>query len=186
MSLIPLVEQDSANDAQEALLAQIPPLNLFKALLHAPGLTTHIAQLGGNLLYATKLDARMREAAILRLGYMTDCGYEIAHHDRIGREVGLTEADLAALKNGDVGALEPSVGVAVRWVQESLETGRASPDLVQETVARFGAEQAVELAVTVGYYTMLAQILRSFEIPVEGGPASASIIKIDERPAALE
>ena len=184
MSLIPLVETDGANEAQAAILAQMPPLNLFKALLHSPGLTTQVAQLGGNILYATKLDGRVREAAILRVAHLSHCGYEIAHHDRIGRDVGLRDADLKALASGDHEALDAPVALAMRWTDAVLREGRASPELVREATETMGAEQTIELAVTVGYYTMLAQILTSFEIPVEGG--SEPVFKIDERPAALE
>src|SRR5712664_4057565 len=43
------------------------------------------------------LSDRMRELAILVVAYFVDCAYELFAHERIGRAVGLSDRQLAAL-----------------------------------------------------------------------------------------
>ncbi|MBL7520167.1 carboxymuconolactone decarboxylase family protein, partial [Frankia sp. CNm7] len=54
----------------------------------------------GRLLEDGTLRPRDRELLILRVGARTRCRYLWAEHVRIGRETGLTDADLAAVATG--------------------------------------------------------------------------------------
>jgi len=185
MSLLPLIEQPEATEAQARFLAQTPPLNLFKALANAPDIGTEVARMGGLILYQTKLDARLRELAILRAAHLAASAYEVGHHERIGRDVGLSDADLAAVRNdGDLQALDPLGRLAAQWAQEVVKAGRAAPALVREAIEALGRDQAVELSITVGYYLMVASFLETFEIPFEGSQFDQGV-KIDKTPDNL-
>lgn len=176
MRTLPLLDPASASAAQSQFIAQVPPLNLFRALAHAPGLATMVAQMGETILFQTKLDPRLREMAILRAAHLACNDYEIGHHERIGRDVGLTEADLAATRPGACAAeLDEPARLVLQWSDAAALEGGASPDLAASVLAHFGAEQAVELSITVGYYLMVAQFLKSFDIPYEGAGFSDGV-----------
>lgn len=168
MSTLPLIDPADATEPQARFLADVPPINLFKALAHAPAVAHAAARMGGVILYRTKLDPKVREMAILRAAHLAGSGYEVRHHERIGLDVGLTDRELVALRSGDNVTLPENAQLAVRWAEEVVRSGRASQELAQAAIEAYGAEQAVELAVTVGYYLMIGYFLESFRIPFEG------------------
>lgn len=184
MSLLQLLNTETGDAEQTEFLSKAPPLNLFAGLAHAPAAARATALLGGAILYDGKLDPRAREMAILRVGHLAGCDYEIAQHEAIGRDVGLCDHDFAAAATGDATGLGEEARLALLWAEEAAATGSASPDLVERTIRQLGARCAVELAVIVGYYRMLAIFLKSFEIPIE--TESSGRIRISERPEQLD
>ncbi len=168
MSLLPLIEPGAGDDSQNAFLAQTPPLNLFKALANAPGLAGLTAQFGGFLLFQSELDPKVREVAILRAAWMVGNAYEIGHHERIGRDVGLDEPALSAARSGMVEGLPEDQALGLRWAEEVLTDHAASERLASRAIELLGIRPTIELSLTVGYYLMVAQFLDSFRIPFEG------------------
>jgi len=169
MSLVPLIEVDAADEAQKAFLAQVPPLNLFKAQANAPLIATQTAQFGGVILFQTDIDPKVREIAILRAANLLGNRYEIGHHERIGRDLGMSEAQIAGVRTGgDRSGLSEAEVIAATWAEEVVGSNRASAELVARALEVFGPKQTVELSMTVGYYLMVAYFLETFEIPFEG------------------
>ena len=183
MSLLQLLTTKTGDAAQAEFLSKAPPLNLFAGLAHAPAAARATALLGGAILYDGKLDARTREMAILRVGHLAHCDYEIAQHEGIGRAVGLGDHELAAARTGDATGVGEEIRLAMLWAEEAEASGSASPALVEATTRQLGPQRAVELAIVVGYYRMLAVFLKSFQIPVEGDPSER--LDIGERPEHL-
>ncbi len=183
MSLLQLLTTGSGDAAQAEFLSQVPPLNLFAGMAHAPAAARATALLGGAILYDGKLDPRTREMAILRVGHLADCTYEIAQHEGIGRAVGLGDHELAAARTGDATGVGEEARLAMLWAEEAAASGAASRALVEATTRELGPQRAVELAIVVGYYGMLAVFLKSFQIPVEDQPHGR--LSIGERPVQL-
>ena len=183
MSLLQLLTIKTGDAAQAEFLSQAPALNLFAVMAHAPAAARATALMGGAILYDGKLDAGMREMAILRVGHLADCDYEVVQHEGIGRAVGLDDHELAAARTGDATGVGEEARLAMLWAEETAASGCASPELVETTVQRFGPQCAVELALVVGYYRMLAVFLKSFQIPVEDDPFGR--LDIGERPEHL-
>ena len=85
-------------------LAGLPPLNIFRMLSHAETALRPFLRFGGAILGRLELDPRLRELAILQVAASTEARYEWVQHVEIGREVGLTDAQIAAVELGDVGS----------------------------------------------------------------------------------
>ena len=47
--------------------------------------------------YGSKLDPRLRELAILQVGWLARSPYEWSHHVKLGREFGVTDDDIRAM-----------------------------------------------------------------------------------------
>ena len=184
MSLLQLLTTASGDAAQAEFLSQVPPLNLFAGMAHAPAAARATALLGGAILFNGELDARTREMAILRVGHLADCDYEIAQHEGVGRAVGLDDHGLAAARTGDATGVGEEARLAMLWAEEAATSGSASPALVEETIRLLGEPRAVELSLVVGYYRMLAVFLKSFRIPIEDGLSGR--LDIGERPKHLD
>src|SRR5689334_14030421 len=90
------------SDEQRALLAQgrTGQMNIFRTLVRYPELYKSWMRFGNHVLAKSSLSAREREIAILRIGHLCDSGYEFHQHTRIGKLAGLTDAEIAQIKEG--------------------------------------------------------------------------------------
>src|SRR4051794_10909103 len=61
------------------------------------GYGARLQRIGGYIRFKSKLDPRLRELAILQVGWMEKSEYEFTHHVKIGREFGVTDDDIAGL-----------------------------------------------------------------------------------------
>ena len=139
----------------------------FNAMLYAPAVGHALQELGAAIRFRTKLTPRIRELAILVVAQAWDSGYERASHEPIGREAGLTEPEIEALRAGD----DPKFAYEQDQVAYSVAralTGPADLDDQQyaAAIAALGEEGLVELSTLVGYYATLALQLRIFRVPV--------------------
>jgi alkylhydroperoxidase family enzyme len=53
--------------------------------------------IGNFIRFKSKLDTRLRELAILQVGWLEKSEYEFTHHVKIGKEFGVTDADIEGL-----------------------------------------------------------------------------------------
>jgi 4-carboxymuconolactone decarboxylase len=129
-------------------------LRPFEVLLHAPAMADKVAELGHVVRCESELTDADRELVTLATGRAHSCGFVWESHLEAARAAGI-EADTIAALDGDGGELGAREATLVSFVNElcgtssvSNETFRAAHDLV-------GTSGTVELALTVGYYTML-------------------------------
>ena len=139
----------------------------FNAMLYAPEVGRALQELGAAIRFRTKLTPRIRETAILVVAQAWDSAYERSSHELIGRDAGLTEPEIEALRAGtDPGFTDKEEQVAYAVVRAL--TGPAA-DLGDEqydtAVAVLGEQALVELSTLVGYYATLALQLRIFRVP---------------------
>ena len=97
----------------------------FNAMLYAPPVGYALQELGVAIRFRTQLAPRIREMAILMVARAWDSGYERASHEPIGREAGLTDAEIEALGAGaDPGFTDKQEQVAYSVVRAL--TGQAA------------------------------------------------------------
>jgi 4-carboxymuconolactone decarboxylase len=125
---------------------------------------------GGTLLRRCELSARHREILILRAGHRCDAPYEWAQHVRIGREVGLTDADLDRIVAGpDAPGWDELEAALVRAVDE-LHDHAVIGDATWAVLARhFDERQLIEVPMVVGQYHLVAFTLNSLGVAVDEG-----------------
>src|SRR6516165_2305003 len=73
----------------------------FNAMLYAPDVGHALQELGAAIRFRTQLTPRIREMAILVVARAWDSQYERSSHEPIGREAGLAEPEIEALRAGD-------------------------------------------------------------------------------------
>lgn len=139
----------------------------FNAMLHAPRVGAALQELGAALRYRTSLDARTREIAILVVAAHWQSAFEQYAHEAAGRQCGITEAEIAALRQGEPLRLADPHEQAVHDVVRALVTERDLGDGAYATGRDvLGAPTLVELTTLVGYYALLALQLRVFRVGV--------------------
>src|SRR5689334_1884025 len=139
----------------------------FNAMLYAPPVGHALQELGAAIRFRTELAPRIREMAILVVAQVWDSAYERGSHEPIGREAGLTGAEIEALRTGaDPGFTEKDEQVAYAVVRALTSPDADLDDEQYDTaIAVLGPQALVELSSLVGYYATLALQLRIFRVP---------------------
>ncbi len=139
----------------------------FAVMIHGPALGRALQELGSAVRYTTGLTDRVREIAILTVAAATDSDFERFAHERVGRAVGITDDELAAIADGSF-APDDGVERAAYDLCRRLLAGsaRLTDDEYADLVAVLGTTTITELTVLVGYYRTLADLLAVYEVGV--------------------
>lgn len=138
----------------------------FGIMLHAPGISGALQELGATIRYRTSLTARVREIAILMVAQAAQSPFEWWAHERVGRAVGLTEAELAALA-GEGFTSEDLVEQASADLCRHTLGGQPLDDATYAAFqSRLGTTTMIELITLVGYYRTLADLMLVFDVGV--------------------
>ena len=124
---------------------------------------------GGKLL-AGKLPARERELLILRTGWRCQSVYEWGQHVLIGRRAGLTDEDIARLKDGpDAPGWDPFDAALVRAADELHDDGCITDATWAALRERYDDAQLIEVPMVVGQYHLVSFTLNSLGVQREPG-----------------
>jgi 4-carboxymuconolactone decarboxylase len=136
----------------------------FNAMLLNPPIGDALQRLGAAIRYEGRLTDRTREIAILAVAAHWNCEFERHAHEPVARHAGLTDADLAALRQGDRLDLDDPEEATVLAVTRRL-LAAADLDATSFHTAEnvLGADRLFELTSLVGYYSTLALQLRVFD-----------------------
>jgi len=138
----------------------------FNVMLYAPDVGHALQELGAAIRFRTQLTPRIREMAILVVAQAWDSQYERSSHEPIGREAGLAEPEIEALRAGaDPGFTDGPERAAYSVVRALTGPGAdLDDDQYAAATAALGEQALVELSTLVGYYATLALQLRIFRV----------------------
>ena len=144
------------------------PLNLFRMLAHSPPVLSGFTKLGGALLQDASLDPRLRELSIVRVGLLAGASYEVDKHTAIARAVGVSDAELGALRSSENrDALGDAARAVVELTDELFGGVRASDAAMDRARRHLDDRQLVELVVTIGYYGLVCRVLETLGVDHE-------------------
>jgi AhpD family alkylhydroperoxidase len=140
-------------------------MHLFSTLGRHPGLFLGWLMFAGRLMPRGKLSRRLTELVILRVAELRGCEYERSHHVKLGRSVGIGDAELAAMATG---ADAPGWTEREALVLRAVDELHASQDITDETWsglrAHFDEKRLIELVMLVAHYEMLATTIGTLRI----------------------
>ncbi len=165
---LPLPSDDQLPDEVSEVLANLPPLNIFRMLGHAPASFRPFLELGGSILGDEDFDPRLREIAILRVATVTRAGYEWAQHVQLAGNVGVSTEEIEAVgADGPVTSLGDEAALVCRVADEVSREVRLSDEALGLAVERWGESGTTHLILCVGYYNMVSRFLESTRVPLE-------------------
>ena len=171
MARLPYVVADSAPEHVQRALERLPDLNVFRLMANADTIFIPWLRYGGALLGETALDPALRELAILRVSRLTPgAEYEWVQHVGIGKAVGVTDDQIAALERDDVeaAAFDPLQQAVLVLVEQVIRDG-APTDAVYDVVAdALPPREIVELLAVIGAYRMLGTVMATARIDIDG------------------
>jgi len=142
----------------------------YIALLHNAKLANKLQALGEHLRFDTGLAPALVEIAVLVTARRWTCQYEWVAHARIAHGAGLDEAIINAIAQErtpvDMSDDEASVHAFCLQVNE-----RGAPDdaTFDAAKARFGLPATLDLIALCGYYSLLAMVLNTADLPLPDG-----------------
>jgi alkylhydroperoxidase family enzyme len=169
MARVPYLDpQDLAAEHRKVLAPG--SADIYRALANSPGGLRTFNGLGQFIRFESKLDPRLRELAILMVGYLARSPYEWSHHVEIGKRFGVSGADIRALideAEGRPSSLEPLAKTVLKAAGE-MTTGLGVSDATfGELRKSLDNERTVDLVLTIAFYNAVVRVLASLQIDVE-------------------
>ena len=168
MARVPYLDQSDLPAEHKDLLAR--NINLFRAMVHSPNGARAFHGLGEFIRHTSRLDPRLRELAILQVGYLTKSVYEYTHHIKIGRGFGVSEGDIRAIADETAGrpsTLEPLARTVLRAAREMTEDFAISDGTFAALKGALDHERLTDLVLTVAFYNAVVRFLATMQIDNE-------------------
>ena len=168
MARVPYLDLEDLPPEHQDLLAR--RANIYRALAHSPNGLRAFSMLGGFIRFKSQLDPRLRELAILMVGYLARAPYEWSHHIEIGKKFGVSDDDIRALigeAEGRQSKLEPLAKAVLRAAREMTEDLAISDATFTDLRTGLDSECIVDLSLTIGFYNGVVRVLASLDIDVE-------------------
>jgi len=144
-------------------------LNIFATLARHLPILEAWRDFGLYTMRGSTVDPILREIAILRAAHNANCRYEWTHHCTIGRNLGMDDELLNAIKTG-ARLNSDAQQLMVTCADELCRDQRLADRTWQVMQSQFGLAYTLDLIFTVGAYTTLAMALNSCGVQLEEGP----------------
>jgi alkylhydroperoxidase family enzyme len=156
------------NDRTRELLGKNRNANIFRMMAHSPSYLEQYCRLGGAIRHKGELDPVVRELAITRTGILCEAPYEIVAHKRIGKNVGVTDEQNAALENWQAaGCFNDVERAALAFTDEIFKQRRPTDATFNAIRTKLSPAALVELQLSVGFYIMTSKFLETFDIDMQ-------------------
>ncbi|WP_122442698.1 carboxymuconolactone decarboxylase family protein [Mycobacterium attenuatum] len=150
-------------------------LSIFQVLLNHPRLARAFNDFLATMLWHGALDPRLRELAIMRIGWLTACDYEWTQHWRVASGLGVSADDLLGVRDWQsYEGFGPAERAVLAATDDVVRKGAVSADSWAACERELHGDTTVliELITAIGAWRMVASMLRSLEVPLEEGVSS--------------
>jgi alkylhydroperoxidase family enzyme len=147
-------------------------------ILQHPALAKAFLAFNNHVAIASSVSKRVRELLILRISWLRRSEYEFVQHVVLGRNAGLSEAELERVQLGpDAPGWDRLDADLVRCVDELHADARIQDATWERLSAHFSTTQLMDIVFAVGCYDILAMVFKTFGAQLEPGvdPLDASV-----------
>ena len=144
-------------------------INVYRLMLHSPGLANAWFELNQAVRYGTEIDGQCREIAVIRIAILNKVEYvQRAHGPAYALKEGLTPDQVNALADWRPSALFSAPQRALLAYVDAMTRDIEVPEAVfQEVRKHFTERQTVELTMLIGAYNMLTRFLQALKVDAE-------------------
>src|SRR3981189_1550830 len=168
MARIDYCDTSKSSERTREILGKNRNANIFRMMAHSPSYFEQYCRLGGAIRHRGELDPVVRELAITRTGILCEAPYEIVPHKRIGKNVGVTDEQNAALEDWKRAACFNEVQRAALAFTDEIVTLRKPTDATLSAVAaKLTPGALIELQLSVGFYIMTSKFLETFGVDMQ-------------------
>lgn len=145
-------------------------INLHRTLGHSEAVFLPFLKMGNSLMTKAKLDARLRELAILRVALLRDARYEWQQHVVLARELGVKAEQVDGLPNWEASdAFDGREKAVLAYVDEVANNVGVADDVFARLSGFLSETEVVELTLSIGYWDMVARFLEALQVDLEEG-----------------
>ena len=145
-------------------------LNVFGTVANHPTLMREWLRFATYALTKSTLDARVRELAVLRVGWRCEAPYEWGQHVVVGRTVGLTDDDIRRIAEGpDADGWTPGEAAALRATDELHDRSTITDPTWSALTEHFTDQQILDLVFLVGNYHIVSFALNACRVERDDG-----------------
>jgi alkylhydroperoxidase family enzyme len=168
MARIEYSDPAKLDDRTNGIVAKNGSANIFCMMAHSPDYLRQYCRLGAAIRFRGELDPILRELAITRTGILCEAPYEIVAHKRIGKSVGVTDEQNAALEDWKSADCFNDVQRAALAFTDEIVTSRKPTDATLNAIAaKLTPGALIELQLSVGFYIMTSKFLETFGIDMQ-------------------
>ena len=139
-------------------------------ILRHPALAKAFLTFNNHVATASTVSKRIRELLILRISWLRRSEYEFVQHVVLGRNAGLSEAELERVQLGpDAPGWDPLDADLLRAVDELHVDARIQDATWARLSAHFSTAQLMDIVFAVGCYDILAMVFKTFGVQLEPG-----------------
>ena len=163
MARIPPVTRDRVREDLRRIFDEVSsglggvgtgPMSVLK---YSPEMARRAIPLFQYVRNESSLPQKVRELAMLTTARATDCPYIWNAHVALGRQAGLRDDVVDALRDRQpLPPMAAEEAVVITLGREFFQTHRISQDTFDVALAQFGPQGLVELTTLMGFYAMLA------------------------------
>src|ERR1700710_290056 len=150
------------------IVAKNRSANIFRMMAHSPDYLRQYCRLGAAIRFRGELDPVLRELAITRTGMLCEAPYEVVAHKRIGKGVGVSDEQNAALEDWEPATCFNEVQrAALAFTDEIVRLRRPTDATFNAIAAKLTPAALVDLQLSVGFYIMTSKFLETFTIDMQ-------------------
>jgi alkylhydroperoxidase family enzyme len=143
------------------------PPNLYRGLANHPKIIAAWTEFANTLRHGSRTPRALRELVILRGAQLCGSEYEWAQHLKMARNAGVREEQISALADWQGSSQFSDREKAALAIAEAVTHGKVSDEVYGRAMKHFDHHDYVELAVTAGFYAMVARTLDALAIELE-------------------
>ena len=149
-----------------------PVANVFRTFVRNPPADRLRGGITGHILRSTTLSPRHRELLLMRIGVLCRSEYEWAAHSRIGRQVGMNDADVARIVAGpESGGGDPIETALLRATDELHRDDVVSAETWAALAKTLDAKQLLDVLISVGGYRTVSMAINSAGVQLDANQA---------------
>lgn len=149
------------------------PVNM-EIWLHSPRFAELVNQFAEYVGHQAPKTKRLKEIAILVVASGLNSAFEWYWHERLGKQLGLTSQQLAALKeNGDPDFEDETEQVTFELAKTMVLRRGVDQDLHERAIRTLGRDGVADLIGLIGLYVMVAYSIDFYDVPVPSDATAA-------------
>src|SRR3954469_22989187 len=151
MARIDYSDPAKLDERAAGIVAKNRDANIFRMMAHSPEYFRQYCRLGAAIRFRGELDPVLRELAITRTGILCEAPYEVVAHKRIGKNVGVTDAQNAALEDWKSAACFDEVQrAALAFTDEVVKLRRPTEATFSAIAGKLTLAALIELQLAIG------------------------------------
>jgi len=175
-SRVPMVSLERARELGEAmgLPARRTQSEAFRVVANNPGVARVAFGQLMQLLENNRLDTRLRELMIMRIGWVTGSAYEWTQHWRLATTAGIPPEDILAVRDWRAAERLTPADKAILAATDDCLAGGSISDAAWGELAKHVADpaQQVEFVIAMGNWMAFSLLFRTLRIPLAEGLAA--------------